>query len=102
MKKKYFVSVQAKTIMLNQGDASYELEVFATEEELDALQILFADMMEVDEASMIRSGIPGIPYHFDKENDNYDYYLELIYRKIYELGTEVTKNHIREMELFCL
>lgn len=102
MKKKYFVSVQARTIMLNQGDAGYELEVFATEEEVEVLQILFADMTAVDNASMIRSGIPGIPYHFDAENDDYDYYLELIYKKIYELGTETTKNHIREMELFSL
>ncbi len=40
-RNKYYVSVQSRSIMSNQGDAAYELEIEATDEEIKQLQELF-------------------------------------------------------------
>lgn len=93
-KKKYYVSVQANTIMERQGDAAYELEIIASEEEITKLKELFDYMEEFDRASYYRAHIPGIPYHHDIENDGYDYYLAEAYKLMHELGTDETKRFI--------
>ncbi|MGG4147298.1 hypothetical protein ABEW34_29700 [Paenibacillus algorifonticola] len=98
-KQKYYVSVQSKTIMTTQGDASYEFEIEATLKELQELLYLFDQMEDFDNESMLRNSIPGIPYHHDLENDGYDYYLREIYNTIRHLGTVETKEHIQSMNL---
>ncbi|WP_338551346.1 hypothetical protein [Paenibacillus sp. KS-LC4] len=98
-KQKYYVSVQSKTIMTRQGDASYEFEIEANSEELQRLLYLFEEMENFDNESLLRNSIPGIPYHHDLENDGYDYYLKEIYNSIQHLGTAETKEHIQSMNL---
>ncbi|GGG06220.1 hypothetical protein [Paenibacillus abyssi] len=98
-KTKYYVSVIANSILDNQGAASYELEILADDQDLAQLQELFDEKMKAEESTMIRASLPGIPYHIDDENDNYDYYLIEIYKKLHELGTKETKNHIEQMNI---
>jgi len=98
-KQKYYVSVQAKTILPNQGDAAYELEIEAEPEDIRELMELFEEMESFDNSSYFRNMIPGIPYHHDLENDGYDYYLQQVYQKLHELGTDKTKNHILAMNI---
>ncbi|QTH45521.1 hypothetical protein J4772_14540 [Cohnella sp. LGH] len=98
-KQKYYVSVQAKTILPNQGDAAYELEIEAEPEDVRQLLELFEEMESFDNASGFRNLIPGIPYHHDQENDGYDYYLREVYNKLQEVGTDETKKHISQMNL---
>ncbi|MCC3377136.1 hypothetical protein [Cohnella sp. REN36] len=93
-KKRYFISVQARTIMLNQGDAAYELEIQATDDEVDKLNELFESLEEFDQSTYFRAHYPGIPYHHDKANDGYDYFLREIYNTLYDLGTDETRQHI--------
>ncbi|RUS47925.1 hypothetical protein [Cohnella sp. AR92] len=97
--KHYYVSVQSKTIMHNQGDAPYELEIVASEEEVDKLKDLFAELDEYDQDTFFRAHYPGIPYHHDSQNDRYDYALKQIYGLLNRLGTEETKSHIDSMNL---
>jgi len=98
-KKKYYVSVQSRTIMERQGDAAYELEIEATPEELRQLQSLFEEMEASDQDAYFRTHFPGIPYHHDSENDRYDDSLKRVYRTLYSLGTEETKSHIAAMNV---
>ncbi|WP_168118656.1 hypothetical protein [Paenibacillus sp. HB172176] len=98
-KRRYYVSVQAKDIMYQQGDAAYEFEIDATQEDIDKLQELFLEMDKFDNQSALRGHLPGIPYHHDLENDGYDYYLNEAYRLIGELGTAETREHIATMNL---
>lgn len=101
-KKSYYISIQARTIMAYEEDASYEFEIYADEEEIEKLQLLFDDLTEIDQASMIRSGTPGIPYHHDEVNDEFDNYLQSIYHLVYQLGTQSTKHHIEQMKICSL
>jgi hypothetical protein len=99
-KKRYYVSVQAGTILEKQGDASYELEIEATPEELEKLTDIFEEMENFDLASSIQIATAvTIAYHHDESNDGYDYYLKEVYSLIYQLGTEQTKQHIRTMNI---
>lgn len=98
-KQKYYVSVQAGTIMSNQGEAAYELEIKATPEEIEKLKELFEERTGFDDLSFFRAHLPGIPYHLDEENDGHDYYLASIYRMIYDLGTQETQEFIKTMNV---
>ena len=90
-KKRYYVSVQADTIMNNRGDSSFEFEIDATEEDIAKLKELFEDKEDSDNRTYLRSHLLGIPYHQDEENDAYDSHLTEVYRLLYELGTESTR-----------
>ncbi|GEB35670.1 MULTISPECIES: hypothetical protein [Brevibacillus] len=96
-KKRYYVSVQAGTIMENQGDSAYEFEIEATDLQVHALKSLFEQRTETEFDTFIRGHALAVPYHFDAENDLYDDCLTQIYRAIYECGTEETKQHIQSM-----
>jgi hypothetical protein len=101
-KQRYYVSVQSGTVMLNKGDAAYELEIEALPVEKENLDMLLWMKASYDDSSFVRTPIPGVPYHFDEENDSYDAVVTNIYKLIYELGTEETKEHISSMNLLKL
>lgn len=96
-KTKYYVSVQGNSILSDQGAAAYELEILASDREVEQLQELFNSKLKAEDSTFFRAIAPTIPYHIDDENDTYDYYLIDIYRKLYELGTEESKSHIEQM-----
>jgi hypothetical protein len=83
----------------NEGDAAYEFVVHGTREEMDFLQDLMNIKMEYDDASSIRAYIPGMPYHQDMENDQYDESLRQIYAKVYEHGDQAARKTIASMDL---
>ncbi|GAB2701523.1 hypothetical protein ACFQWB_05875 [Paenibacillus thermoaerophilus] len=96
-RKRYYVSVQGKSVLEGQGDAAYEFEINATRAEVDQLQELMNDQWDADDASFFRAFIPGLPYHNDRANDAYDYTLREIYGLIHKLGTKQTKRTIESM-----
>ncbi|TVY10379.1 hypothetical protein [Paenibacillus cremeus] len=98
-KRRYYVSVQSRTIMENQGDAAYELEIDATPEQIDRLRDLFDEKEDYEQDSFIRAHAPGIPYHHDAPNDGYDASLQTIYETLHDLGTKETKDHIESMQV---
>lgn len=98
-KRPYYISVQAKTIMLNQGDATYEFEIMATDEEIDQLYELFEVLDEYEQGTYIRSHVPALPYHHDSYNDACDDTLKEIYLLIGKLGSKQTSEHIASMDL---
>jgi lactam utilization protein B len=99
IKSNYYVSVQAGTILADQGAASYEFEILASREDLDELEELFKDRAEAEDGTYIRAHLPAVPYHIDDENDIYDASLQAVYAKLYECGTDETKRHIERMNI---
>ena len=96
-KKTYYVSVQAGTVLEDKEAAAFEFEIRATEKELNKLRLAFEEVDDAATDTFFRSGVPGVPYHYDKENDVYDDALVRVYRMIYDLGTPETKKHIENM-----
>ncbi|AYB42812.1 hypothetical protein V4V36_22085 [Paenibacillus lautus] len=95
--ERYYISVQSKSIMKNQGDSPYELIIDATDQQVAELRSLFNALEDYDQAAMFRAPMPGIPYHHDSPNDGYDFQLKAIYRTLYNLGTEETKQHVSSL-----
>jgi hypothetical protein len=98
-KKTYYVSVQAGSILENQGDAAYEFEIQATEKEISQLQELFDGKDEADNDAWGRTPIPILQYHHDRPNDVYDYYLKEVFSFIHDLGTPETQKFIETMNV---
>lgn len=98
-KKTYYISVQAGSILENKGDAVFEFEIQATEEEISRLQELFDGKEEADNYAYGRSYVPWMEYHNDRPNDVYDFYLKEVYGLIHSLGTSDTKRHIESMNV---
>ena len=99
-KRRYYVSVQAKTLVPNQGDAPYELEIDATIDDKHRLERIFNEIDKYDEATGVQTAfIPPITNWSQENNDGYDYFLKQAYQMIYDLGTEETRNHIRQMRI---
>ncbi|MBO9607476.1 MAG: hypothetical protein J7639_16050 [Paenibacillaceae bacterium] len=98
-KKTYYVAVGSGEILPNRGDAAFEFEIKATEEELDKLEELFEDTAEAERSAAARAVIPFEEYHNDEENDRYDDSLHAIYRMLHQLGTLETRRHIESMNV---
>ncbi|TMV46674.1 hypothetical protein FE783_25535 [Paenibacillus mesophilus] len=96
-KKTYYVSVQAGSVLENEGDTAYEFEIVATEQDVEDLMERFGMLSDADNSSAFRAHLPGVPYHQDSVHDSYDETLTDIYRKLYDLGTEETKKTITGM-----
>jgi hypothetical protein len=98
-KRKYYVSVQAKTIMENQGDAAYELEIEAAPQEVHQLQELFESENETDFANYVRMHNPEILADELVMHAFLDQYLTHVYRLIYQLGTPETRMFVQSMNV---
>jgi hypothetical protein len=99
-KRRYYVSVKARTMVPNQGDAPYELEIDATEDEAERLGRIFDQIDKYDEASGVQAAfIPPITHMSLEDNEGYDYFLKQAYQLIYDLGSDETKEHIRSMRI---
>ncbi|MCJ8012347.1 hypothetical protein MUG84_11455 [Paenibacillus sp. KQZ6P-2] len=98
-KKKYYVSVQSRTIMERQDEAAYELVIEATPEEANQLRDIFSSMYHFDMETYFRMHYPGIPEHYDYDNDMYARDVKDIYQLLYKLGTGETREHIETMNV---
>jgi hypothetical protein len=98
-RRRYYVSVQAKTVMVNQGDAAYELEIEATPIEVELLHELFESESEADFQNFMRAHNPTLIVDELVSHEHEDLYLAEAYRLIYQLGTPQTREHIRTMNV---
>lgn len=96
-KKTYYVSVQASSVLPEQGDAAYEFEIEATEEEVSVLEEVFDDKYFSENDTIRRAMTPWKLYHKDEENDQYDGHLKDAYQIIHRLGTPETRSFIEQM-----
>jgi hypothetical protein len=93
----YYVSVQAGTILQEQGAAAYEFEIEATSKEVEQLQELMDMKEDAEGSTLARGATPYIPYHLDQANDIYDAQLVEVYRAVHRLGTASTRQHIESI-----
>jgi len=99
-KRKYYVSVQAKTITANQGDTPYEFEIEATPDEVRQLYTLLqAESSAEVEANARLLFSPEVVYDEVVSNERVDLVLKMAYQLIHRLGTPETKAHIESMNV---
>jgi len=96
-KSTYYVSIQSKSLSRDQGQAAYEWEIEASDAEAAELGQLLTLLEEKEHATFFRGMTPGVPYHMDRENDDYDGTLRQILDRIQALGTSDTKEQMAEV-----
>ncbi|SFJ39254.1 hypothetical protein SAMN04487936_10217 [Halobacillus dabanensis] len=96
-KEKYFINMGTREISLNHDANNDDFIIYATEDEVKALREVFDEIYNSDVRSFYRSHIPFMPYHLDQDNDNSDVDMKTAFQKIYDLGDEMTKDHITKM-----
>lgn len=98
-KKRYYVSVQAMTVMEQQGEAAYELEIEATPDEVEVLLELFESKSDADFRNYIRMHNPQVIWDEIIHQEMHDVKLAEAYRLIHKLGTPETKRHVESMNV---
>jgi len=96
-RRTYYVSVQSGSILEDDRTDAFEFEIKANVRELDKLQKLFEIREDAEHATFRRSFVPGVPYHQDEENDDYDAGMREVYRMIHQLGTKKSRKQIETM-----
>ncbi|OKL36182.1 hydrolase [Domibacillus mangrovi] len=96
-KQAYYIQVANGEIQSRSDVSPWEFRIFANEKEIQDLRGLFTEMNEADSRTFWRTHLPAVPYHMDKDNDQYDKRMMEVYDKLYELGDEDTRSHIKKM-----
>jgi hypothetical protein len=79
---------------LEENDGVYDFEIQATPDEIGRLEDLFMQVQDTDFKMFWLAHIPFLDNE-RKENLDEDHLIRRIYRMIYELGTDETKERIR-------
>ncbi|WP_067729358.1 hypothetical protein [Oceanobacillus damuensis] len=98
-KKHYFVSVNTKDIReISIPDNQVEYEIIADEHDLLHIQQMFNTMEKESKNAIEDSHFrPFDEEKVEDERDTYEGSLMNVYRKLYELGTDQTKEKIEEL-----
>ncbi|WP_087972918.1 hypothetical protein [Oceanobacillus rekensis] len=98
-KNHFFVTIDTKEIRdVSIDDNQVEYEIIADEQELLEIQQIFQTMDNESKDAVEDISInPFDEAKVDSERETYDRSLISVYQRLYELGTEETKNKIKEL-----
>lgn len=97
---KVYISVAHKKVYTYPDESPWEFEVMANREIIPVFYRLFEQLSEVETSNFWRAHIPIRPYHFDKENNQYDRRMKKVYALIHEFGDEESKAFIEQLPYF--
>ncbi|MGG3572658.1 hydrolase [Bacillus gobiensis] len=95
-KNTYYVSLVGQMISQSPDASSWDFKIFATPDEIRQLRALFDQLYSSDVKGYLRSHIPFLEYHNDQPNDDTDHTANQIYRLLYDLGDENTREFIND------
>lgn len=98
-KNNFFVTMDTKEIRdISIDDNRVEYEIVANEQELMEIKQMFQTMEKESKDAVEDISInPFDEAKVDNERETYDQSLISVYQRLYELGTEETKNKIKEL-----
>ncbi len=97
-KKRYFVTISTKEIReTSVPDNGVEFEIIANQNEKEDIEALFKEKDQDSKNASMYLTKPFNEWGADDERSRYDDHMLNLYRKLYELGTEETKEKIDEL-----
>lgn len=97
-KKRYFVTIDTQEIRETSiPDGNIEYEIIASKNEIKELRELFSQKDDNAKKAVEYIGKPFDEWGADEERESYDQYLINVYKRIYKLGTEDTKDKINKL-----
>ncbi|WP_138754767.1 hypothetical protein [Paenibacillus sinopodophylli] len=97
-KKLYYVSISGKRVE-PEPSINDQLTVVGTTDEINELGLQLDQLRRDDELTQFRAPIPYKSADHDKATDKFNEDLIKVYHTIYELGTDETRTHIRQMNI---
>lgn len=98
-KSTYYVSVQSRSVLMEQGQSSYEWEIEATSEEADQVRIELDLMQEKEEEAFPGYVFPWPDTPEQNTNALFQNSLDRVYMSIYRLGTPDTRQQMEQLRL---
>lgn len=97
-KQTYYVSISGKRVE-PEPSINDQLTVTGTREEINELQQLLDQIQKDDEQTQFRAPIPYKSADHDKATDKFNEDIIKVYHAVYQLGTDITRDHIRQMNI---
>ncbi|MGM1050234.1 hypothetical protein SAMN05661091_4608 [Paenibacillus uliginis N3/975] len=98
-KSTYYVSVQSRSVLTEQGQSSYEWEIEATPEEAEQVRMELGLMQEKEEEAFPGYVFPWPDTPEQSTNALFQNSLDRVYMSIYRLGTPDTRNQMEQFRL---
>lgn len=104
-KQIYYVTVDIGTHVgqirdrIDLNDPNYDFEIEATEEEILQLEELFERVQEKDVSTFVLAHLPYETKERAQKSREEDDYITQIFQMIYQLGTDETKQRMRESKM---
>lgn len=95
----YYVSVQSRSVLTEQGASAYEWEIEATPAEADQVRIELDMIQESEEEAFPGYVFPWPDTPEQSANSLFQTSLDRVYRTIYRLGTPATRQQMEELRL---
>jgi hypothetical protein len=96
-KKTYYINISEGEISSVSTASPWNFKIEATDEEITGLREIFEQSYSTGWQNFMRTHVPYVQYHYDRENDALDSLLVQAYEMIYKLGDEEAKTHIESM-----
>lgn len=99
MLQTYYVSVVGRSVLPEQGAAPYEWVIQATSEEVDELRNMLFQVGDIAEHDFINYVFPWPDTPEENANAEYSTQMQQVYREIYHLGTEETRQGMERLNM---
>lgn len=96
-RKMFYVSVQGRSVLDDPEATSYEWVIHATPEEADSIRYKLQQLGEKEESTFLAYTFPWPDSPEDVVNRSYQSALDDLYREIYRLGTEETRQLLQRV-----
>lgn len=93
-KNTYYVSIQGRSLLLEQGASGYEWVIRATPEEADTIRHMLEQIDEKEVSSFMAYTFPWPDTPEEEVNVSYQRHLDDLYQQIYRLGTNDTRDQL--------
>ena len=98
-KSTYYVSVQSRSVLAEQGASPYEWEIQASPVEAGQLQSELELLQEKEEEAFLGYVFPWPDDPEARVNAGFQSSLDRVYRTIYDLGTAETRTQMEQFRL---
>ncbi|WP_240315700.1 transposase [Sporosarcina sp. PTS2304] len=95
-----YVSIQHKQVLVDPYSSTWEYKVEVPREAYPIFERLFAQMDRLEFRNFLRSHLPYIPYHYDRDNHDIDLRMMKVYALIHEYTDEESKQFIEKLPYF--
>lgn len=95
-----YVSVTDQRVYNYPDDAPWEYQINVQQSFVPVFHRLFEQVNELEFENFLRSHLPYVPYHLDRQNHLIDRRIQKVYALIHEFSDKETKKFIEALPYF--